>query len=112
MRRGDYGAGLRLLDRAMNLKPQEPSVRYSLHKNYGWADLELRNYLTAEQHLWLSVELEPDRGAARCLLAKELEAEGRIADANPEWEPCLSYSAQLQVEPEGPNHALENLSHQ
>jgi len=110
LRRGDYGAALRLLDRAMNLKPQEPSVRYSLHKNYGWADLELRNYLTAEQHLRLSVELEPDRGAARCLLAKVLEAEGRIADANPEWESCLSYSGQPEVEPEWRNEALEHLS--
>src|SRR5260370_40034091 len=93
MRRGDYGAALRLLDRAMNLKPQELSVRYSLHKNYGWADLKLRNYLTAEQHLRLSVELEPDRGAARCLLAKALETEARVADASPEWKPSLSAAA-------------------
>jgi len=110
LRRRDYGAALRLLDRAMNLKPPEPSVRYSLHKNYGWADLELRNYLTAEQHLRLSIELEPDRGAARCLLAKVLEAEGRIADANSEWESCLSYSGQPEVEPEWRNEALEHLS--
>ncbi len=110
LRRGDYGAALRLLDRAMNLKPQESPVRYSLHKNYGWADLELRNYLTAEQHLRLSVELEPDRGAARCLLAKVLEAEGRIADANPEWESCLSFSGQPEVEPEWRNEALEHIS--
>ena len=110
LRRRDYGAALRLLDRAMNLKPQESSVRYSLHKNYGWADLELRNYLTAEQHLRLSIELEPDRGAARCLLAKVLEAEGRIAGVNPEWESCLSYSGQSEVEPEWRNEALEHLS--
>jgi DNA-binding winged helix-turn-helix (wHTH) protein/Flp pilus assembly protein TadD len=110
LRRRDYGAALRLLDRAMNLKPQEPSVQYSLHKNYGWANFELRNYLTAEQHLRLSIELEPDRGAARCLLAKVLEAEGRVADANPEWESCLSYSGQPEVEPEWRNEALEHLS--
>lgn len=110
LRRRDYGAALKLLDRAMNLKPREPSVRYSLHKNYGWADLELRNYLTAERHLRLAIQLEPDRGAARCLLAKVLEAEGRIDDANPEWESCLSYSGQPEVEPEWRNEALEHLS--
>jgi DNA-binding winged helix-turn-helix (wHTH) protein/Flp pilus assembly protein TadD len=110
LRRKDCGAALRLLDRAMNLKPQEPSVQYSLHKNYGWANFELRNYLTAEQHLRLSIELEPDRGAARCLLAKVLEAEGRIADATPDWGSCLSYSGQPEVEPEWRNEALEHLS--
>lgn len=51
LRRRDYGAALRLLDRAMNLKPQEPSVQYSLRKNYGWANFELHQFGQAEQNL-------------------------------------------------------------
>jgi DNA-binding SARP family transcriptional activator len=110
LRRRDYGAALRLLDRALNLKPQEPSVQYSLRKNYAWANLELQQFGQAEQNLRLAVALGPNRGAAHCLLAKVVEAEGRIADANPEWESCLWYSGQPEVEPEWRNEALEHLS--
>jgi len=98
-----------LLDRAMNLKPQEPSVQYSLHKNYGWADFELRQWGQAEHNLRLAVALNSELGAAHCLLAKVLDAQERAAVALAEWESCAAYSSQEEVEPEWRNEAQERL---
>ena len=109
LRRRDYGAALRLLDRAMNLKPQEPSVQYSLHKNYGWANFELRQLGQAEQHLRFAVALDSERGAAHCLLAKVLDAQRRATSALSEWEACAAYGSQSEVEPEWRNEAQERL---
>lgn len=109
LRRRDYGAALRLLDRAMNLKPQEPSVQYSLHKNYGWANFELHQFGQAEQNLRFAVALNSERGAAHCLLAKVLDAQGRPEVALAEWESCAAYSNQEEVEPEWRNEAQERI---
>jgi DNA-binding winged helix-turn-helix (wHTH) protein/Tfp pilus assembly protein PilF len=109
LRRRDYGAALRLLDRAMNLKPQEPSVQYSLHKNYGWANFELRQLGQAEQNLKFAVAVNSDRGAAHCLLAKVLDVREKAAVALAEWEACAAYSSQEEVEPEWRNEAQERL---
>jgi tetratricopeptide (TPR) repeat protein len=110
LRRRDYGAALRLLDRAMNLKPQEPSVQYSLHKNYGWANFELHQLGQAEQNLRFAVAVNSERGAAHCLLAKVLDTEEKAAVALAEWEGCAAYSSQEEVEPEWRNEAQEHLS--
>ncbi len=109
-RRKDYEAALSLLDRALSFKPQEPSVQYSLHKNYGWANFELRHWGQAENDLRLAVRLDPNRGAAHCLLAKILDAQGRATDAFHEWEACTAYSSQPEVEPEWRVEAQEQLS--
>lgn len=109
LRRKDYGAALRLLDRAMNLKPQEPSVQYSLHKNYGWATFELHQFGQAEQHLRFALALNSERGASHCLLAKVLDAQRRAAVALAEWESCAAYSNQEEVEPEWRNEAQERV---
>ncbi len=93
----------------MNLKPQEPSVRYSLHKNYGWANFELRQLGQAEQNLKLALAVNSDRGAAHCLLAKVLDAQQKAAVALAEWEACAAYSNQEEVEPEWRNEAQERL---
>jgi DNA-binding winged helix-turn-helix (wHTH) protein/Tfp pilus assembly protein PilF len=110
LRRKDPGEALRLIDRGLRSNPQEASVRYSLLKNAGWANFELRNYARAEQDLRRAMQLQADRGAAHCLLAKLLHGEGRDADAKSEWESCLGYSSQPEVEPEWRNEALEHLS--
>ena len=109
-RRNDPGMALGLLDKGMSSHPQEKSVQYSFHKNYGWANLELKNYLRAEQDLKLAIELNPDRGAARCLLAKVLDVQGRPDESLPDWQACLAFSGQPEVEPEWRNEALEHLS--
>jgi DNA-binding winged helix-turn-helix (wHTH) protein/Tfp pilus assembly protein PilF len=109
LRRRDPGAALRLIDRALSLNPQETSVQYSLLKNAGWANFELRNDIRAEQDLKHATQLQSNRGAAHCLLAKVLDAEAREAEAYPEWEECLSYSSQSDVEPEWRNEAQEHI---
>lgn len=110
LRRKDYGAALLLLDRALSLEPREPSVQYSLHKNYGWANFELHNLGQAEQNLRMAVGLSNDRGAAHCLLAEVLEAQGKASLALGEWEACVAYSVSPEVEPEWRNKAQERLS--
>ena len=110
LRRKDPGSALKLLDRGLSQGPQETSVKYSFHKNYGWANLELRNHSRAEQELRLAIQLDPGRGAAHCLLAKVVEGEGKAAEAHSEWERCLAYSIQEEVEPEWRNEALERIS--
>ncbi len=109
LRRRDYGAALRLLDRAMSLKPEEPSVQYSLHKNYGWANFELHQLGQAEQNLKFAVAVNSERGAAHCLLAKVLDTQEKAAVALAEWEACAAYSSQEEVEPEWRNEAQERL---
>jgi tetratricopeptide (TPR) repeat protein len=109
LRLGDYGAALRLIDRAMSLKPKEPSVQYSLYKNYGWATFELHQLRQAEQNLKSAVALDPGQGAAHCLLAKVLDAQARSTDAVPEWESCAADSTQAEVESEWRNEAQERL---
>lgn len=110
LRKHDYGAAMRLLDRALSLKPQELSVRYSLYKNYAWANFELHQLGQAEQNLRFAVALDANRGAAHCLLAKVLDAQGRTTVAVSEWELCAAYSSQEEVEPEWRNEAVERLS--
>jgi DNA-binding winged helix-turn-helix (wHTH) protein/Tfp pilus assembly protein PilF len=109
-RHKDYEGALGLLDRALDLQPREPSVQYSLHKNYGWANFELHYLTTAEQHLRLAVGLDRSRGAAHCLLAKTLDAERKQTSALQEWELCAAYSSQAEVEPEWRARAQERLS--
>lgn len=107
LRLRDYGAALRLLDRALSLNPREPSVQYSLHKNYGWANFELHNFGQAEKDLTLAGSLDPNRGATHCLLAKVLDAQGR--QSADEWESCAAFSTNQEVEPEWQIEARERL---
>jgi serine/threonine protein kinase/Flp pilus assembly protein TadD len=109
LRRREYGTALRLLDRALELKPKELSVQYSLHKNYGWADFELGNLSQAEQQLRIAINLNQENGSAHCLLAKVLEAQARTSIAAQEWETCLANSMDPDVEPEWRVEAQEQL---
>lgn len=105
----DYGKALRLLERAMSLQPVEPSVQYSLHKNYGWVNLELHQFGQAGKNLRSALALRPDGGAAHCLLAKLLDGTGNSAKARDEWSSCVAYSSQPEVEPEWRIEAQERL---
>jgi DNA-binding winged helix-turn-helix (wHTH) protein/Tfp pilus assembly protein PilF len=109
LRRKDYGGALRLLERAMSLKPKEPAVQYSLYRNYGWATFELRDLGQAQQSLKSAIALAPERGSAHCLLAKVLVSEGRDREASPEWESCVADTSASEVEPEWRNEAQEHL---
>jgi len=113
LRRSDFSAAMRLLDRALNLQAQEPSVRYSLYKNHGWANLGLHSFGQAELDLRRALALEPHRGAAHCLLALALEGQGKQAAAMGEWEPCAAYaSGDRDVEPDWRSLAQERLTQQ
>ena len=109
LRLKDPGAAERLLDRALSLDPPERAVQYTLYKNYGWANLELQQFGTAEQHLRKAVSLDMERGSAHCLLAKALDAEGKMNEAVGEWESCVAFASQPEVEPEWRNEAQERL---
>jgi len=111
LRRSDYNDALRLLDHALRLQPQEPSVQYSLYKNHGWANFGLRLFGQAELDLRQALTLEHSRGAAHCLLALVLEAQGKRSAAMGEWEPCAAYaSGDRDVEPEWRILAQERLT--
>jgi len=109
LRRKDFGTALGLLDRALNQNPPEPSVQYSLHKNYGWANFELNQLSQAEKNMRSAIALAPDRGSAHCLLAKVLDAQEKRKEAETEWESCVAYSGQPDVEPDWRNEAQERL---
>jgi DNA-binding winged helix-turn-helix (wHTH) protein/Tfp pilus assembly protein PilF len=109
LRQKDYVAALRLLDHAVSFPPKEASVQYTLYKNYGWANLELGQLGQAEQNLRFAISLDSQRGSAHCLLAKVLDARGKQREALSEWESCLAYSHQPEVEPEWRNAAQEVL---
>jgi DNA-binding winged helix-turn-helix (wHTH) protein/predicted Zn-dependent protease len=109
-RRKDSGAALELLERAINMNPQEPSVLYSLYKNYGWANYELQLTSQAETSLRRAIALDQSRGSAHCLLAKVLDVQEERGTALKEWESCAAYSGQQEVEPEWRAEAKERLN--
>lgn len=92
LRKNDPAAALVLLDRALNSHPAEPVVQYSLYKNRGWANLQLRYPLQAERDLKQAISLEAKRAAAHCLLAQTFEARQDAKAAVTEWEACVAYS--------------------
>lgn len=101
-RRSDAAAAIRLLRRALRSEPDDQSVRYSLHKNLGWAELKANRHTRAEYELQQAVGLRPDGPAAHCLLAQSLDASGRPDAALGEFERCVAYAAgaEQEVEPE------------
>jgi len=109
-RRKDPEAALELIQRAINLNPQEPSVQYSLYKNFGWANFELHLSGQAESSLRRAIALDASRGAAHCLLAKVLDVQENPGSAFKEWESCGAYSGQTEVEPEWRAEAEERLN--
>src|SRR5262249_20248358 len=69
LRRKDHAGALNILNAALDLKPQEPQVKYSLYKNRGWAHFGLGLYDQAIADLRESLSWRPDGAAAHCLLA-------------------------------------------
>jgi len=110
LRLKDPEAAMRLLDRALRLEPKELSVLYTIYKNYGWANLELQQWTQAEQNLRHAASLDAGRGSAHCLLGRVLDAQGQKSEAIRQWESCVAFAGQPEVEPEWRNLALEHLS--
>jgi len=78
-RNNDYENALTVLNQAVDLSPQDENVQYSLNKNLGWANYELKHYSLAEMFLRKAISLrDPQRGAAaHCLLAYVLKRQGK-----------------------------------
>src|SRR6266508_2037313 len=96
--RGDYAAALRLVDQALAREPAEPTLRYSIYKNRGWAYVGLNAPALAERDLRQALSLRPVGAAAHCLLGQVLEQTGRAESAQSEWEDCLRYERADYVE--------------
>jgi tetratricopeptide (TPR) repeat protein len=96
LRRSDSTSALALLnavlERNLGLEPaHQTGVQYSLLKNRGWANFNLKYYELAETDLRQALALRADGAAAHCLLAQVLEAQGNPRAALAEWEACLRY---------------------
>jgi len=101
-RQQDYKAALPLAQQGFDLatNPQDQAVAL---KNLGWAKFGLAEtqqqqgqlrqaqtyYQEAQQHLKASIEQDPTRPAAYCLLAQVQEAVGTEASAQDSWRQCL-----------------------
>lgn len=83
-----YDAAVALLLEGLN-KAKNQNVRYSLHKNLGWARLKQKRYEDAEAQLQEAIELASEQAPAHCLLAQVLEGQGDKKNALNEWEKCL-----------------------
>jgi serine/threonine protein kinase/Tfp pilus assembly protein PilF len=88
----DYAGALKILNAALELKPEEPQVRYSLYKNRGWAHFGLGFYDLAAEDLMEALRWRQDGAAAHCLLAQVLEAQKKESNATQEWEACVAYA--------------------
>jgi len=88
--RKDYASALNILNAALELKPPEPHVRYTLYKNRGWANFGLGFYDLAAEDLREAIKWREDGAAAHCLLAQALEAEKKEETARQEWERCVA----------------------
>lgn len=74
----------------ITLDPSKKDLRISasLHKNLGWWQLQSNQLVDAEKSLKTSIELNPDRPAAYCLLAQLLEIKKQLDPALEQWAEC------------------------
>lgn len=67
-------------------------VKYTLLKNLGWAQLELKNYVEANSLLQQAIHLDSEKAPAYCLLAQVLEAQAQKKEALKSWKKCIAYA--------------------
>ncbi|HEY9699234.1 MAG TPA: protein kinase [Trichocoleus sp.] len=73
-------------------KAQDGRDRYALYKNLGWAYLQLNQYQEAQQALQTAIALNPNKGAAYCLMAQVHEATNSKAAMLAAWQQCLDHA--------------------
>ncbi len=88
----DYNTAVELSLAGLQLA-EEDEDKYALYKNQGWARLEQSRYSEAKALLLNAINLIPEGAAARCLLARVLEAQGNREGALVEWENFLKYAS-------------------
>lgn len=104
----DYENALQVLNDALNRSPRDEALQYSLYKNRGWANYELKYYQQAENDLRVALARRSDGAAAHCLLGYVFEAQGK-PDAEGEWFDCVTYAPgqETEVEARWLSHAQE-----
>lgn len=94
-----YSAALPRLKRGL-LLVKEVDLKSALHKNMGWALLEMGDYQQAEIQLNDAIALNSDRASAYCLLARAREAQKDSSGAFTAWHNCLKYAPKEKYQPE------------
>lgn len=97
IKEGNSAAAIkRLLPSLKRVK--DASVKYTLHKNLGWAYFLQNQYLEAEHHLRKAIELDNFRADAYYLLAQVQEAQKDKQSAYSSWENGLKYDLDKEQE--------------
>lgn len=94
---GDYAAALDFIGDGFKVA-RDDRVKYSLHKNLGWARLEQGRYAEALEHLQTAIELNSNGAAAYCLLAQVQERLADIPEAIAQWKVCMELADTLKSE--------------
>ncbi len=85
-------------DLTLDSSQKDTRISASLYKNLGWWQLQSNQLVEAEKSLKTSIQLNPDRPAAYCLLARVIEAQKienidllkkQQADALTQWQECI-----------------------
>jgi tetratricopeptide (TPR) repeat protein len=63
-----------------------PNLAYEYHTNLGWAYLKQETFAAAVAELQQAIQIDPNRGAAHCLLAQAWDAQNKPASS--EWQAC------------------------
>ena len=106
----DYDSALQVLNDALSRSPKDEGLQYSLFKNRGWANYELKYYQQAENDLRAALSRRDDGAAAHCLLGYVLEAQGKPG-AEGAWFDCVTYAPgqEAEVEARWLSHAQEKI---
>lgn len=96
---GNTEAAVQLILPELHKNNVSNGVKYSLHKNLGWARAIQKRYAEADADLHMAISLDRERASAYCLLAQVIEAQGNDKAALIQWENCLRY-AQPTTTPE------------
>ena len=90
IREHNYSKAIQLSVEGLQLATDD-EARYTLHKNLGWAQLQLKEYSQAEVNLQRAIALDPQRGSAYCLFAQVLDLEGSKSAARKQWNNCQNF---------------------
>ncbi len=96
---GNYAGAIPHIQKGLQIV-KEVEMKSILHKNMGWALLQMGNDKQAKIHLQQAIALKSDRASAYCLLAQVLEAQNNQVEALTAWKSCLKYAANDKHLPE------------
>lgn len=77
-----------------------PLGEYLIRKDLGFSLLRRKvhelmkrqDYLEAEYHLRIAIDIKPEEGVANCVLAQVLEAQGKSNEALEQWDFCVEFA--------------------